>query len=422
MITVSNFQYPISILDPLKTCKLGEKLYPKILSFFQSKISSSVFLTGAETTEENANLDLKDLEAALKKIRDKFGPSYHNGSNGSFILNFTASVGKRYNVKTKSLLQDYINLNLKLNPKWPSIDVALPSDTICPLDGRRQCAYCKWWYNKKNEDCCSKCHLFQLDDYASETDVPADGYEHLPDDEWVQVGRTISSNVVLEFPDFIDSFKDNDYDGSIRIEEYHVGGKDVFMKAQVTRWCSRQLGRHPSLSELRYYLKYALDNESLIKFGNLSPFEVIVDLLGVGDLDVIEGTVKLAIELKMYLPVEEFSQKPRRLSIFPYWNNAHKLLAAFLMDKDDVQDIGEPSIKALCTENDFMVASAEGCGYFTDKDNSLVEMFKTLLRESQRLKVEIVGFNFDESLDHLGPQYLEDSNRLVCLKSLIIMI
>ena len=57
------------------------------------------------------------------------------------------------------------------------------------------------------------------------------------------------------------------------------------------------------------------------------------------------------------------------------------------MDKDDVQDIGEPSIKALCTENDFMVASAEGCGYFTDKDNSLVEMFKTLLRESQRLKV-----------------------------------
>jgi len=294
VITVSQQQYPISILEPLKSCQLGEKLYMPIKSFLQSS-NATVRLT-VELDIKKFEAEIEEFSSILEKIRKEIGPSYRlvHSSMKLTIFNFEVKVHPRINpelIGCPGYLSREAIVFITVSPKWPDIEIPLPSNTICPLDGRRQCFYCKWWYKSSGETCAS-CKLYQMDDFIDEKDIPCLLDQQLPDAKWIQIGGKINGNVFVGFPSHFQ------YDKSQLLNVVIEHRSESFMNSQIVRWFWRNIGRNPTAGYFDFYRDesmYESDAPNLITMltSHLHPLCVTINVVELNNFNHSFGNINL---------------------------------------------------------------------------------------------------------------------------------
>eukprot|EP01035_Chromulina_nebulosa_P027378 gene27378-36010_t len=406
LITVSQKDFPVSILDPLNTCSLGKKLYERIKNFLKSnadsisikeKTSGDVNVTSSSTS--NPQIELTDLRNALDVIKEALGDSYRSGhSFGSVFAYFLHNLIPEYHAHRDSLIDGCptLNLNITISKRWPSLDLPLHADTECPLDDRRKCKYCKWWY-RKTEHICGNCELYQLSSFKDQPDdpLPPAPNQCIPKEHWISVGRKISGEVVISFPEQFDE----DYRESIQ-DDYYLIAEKSFQIAQVDKWYWATIGKNPMVSHIKSFREISSYMLNLIEVACTdlsSPLCVTVDVQLV-KIDLVYQNIRVSVDLTLYLRPNIIG-KGVSFPYDSYWCKEHQLLTTFLVDPEIVVNSGDPEMKDLCSARDLMVPSSVGCGYYSDNGTTLVDMYKSLLRESHRLSVKPRGVQYNGSFE-----------------------
>lgn len=408
-ITVSQKDFPVSVLDPLNTCIFGKNLYQRVKTFLKSKAESITLKEKILTP--NPSIEVQELRKALEVIQNGLGVSYEYGYEcGSIfefsIQHFMVENLKYFNVETSDrFLVDgspALNLKITISQRWPTLDVPLPANTECPLDGRRQCKYCKWWY-RKTAYTCANCKLYQLSNFKDEPDdpLPPAPKQCTPKENWISLGRKIRGEVIISFPDqFTEEFR-NDIEDDCFFE-----AEKSFQTAQIDRWYWTTIGKNPVVSYINSFRdtsSYMLNLIEVAYTDPSSPLCVTVDVIQLTKVDLSNEIIRVSVDLTLYLLPNQL-EKDIEFPCDSYWCTEHQLLVTFLMDPESIGNLGDPEMKALCTERDLMVPSSAGCGYFSDRGTTLVDMYKSLLRESNRLSVKPRGVRFNGSFESSSPR------------------
>lgn len=218
----------------------------------------------------------------------------------------------------------------------------------------------------------------------------------IPNPAWIHAGRK-DGNVLVKIPWYLYSYKDD--------EEKKLS------------FCHRYVGKHPDIIKLNT-LRVRNRHDSLIKLAaamNHDLFVVVVHVIEIKftnhDDDDDDGNVnkefqQLSVELMLYMKKESLL-KSYTVPFRSYWSEKHVLFAAFLMDKVSVETIGDPLMKTTRNENGLMIASTEKCGYYIDPHSSLLDMFKSILRESIRLNIGCLGCHYNSYFENIEKSYVE---------------
>jgi hypothetical protein len=389
LITVSEKEFPVSVLDSLNTCILGRAVYQQVKKFLKSK---SAYTTISHKVTSLNTTELEYLKKAFKVIETELGISYIDGEASGPVFQFDI----QYLIDRYTDGRPTLTIGIELEARWPSLDVPLPVDTVCPLDGRRNCKYCKFWY-RKTDYTCGNCELYQLAQSKEEPEdpLPPAPKQCVKEEHWITLGRKLSGQVKLSFPETLTM------GWRYRIhEDFFTKAGEAFKVAQVNRWFWRTVGKNPNVSHINSFREISSGMLSLFEVAigeSNSPLCVTVDVQSV-TVDVDDEIILVSADLTLYLR-PNLIWKPIEFSCDAYWSREHQLLVTFLMDLNNIGNLGDPSMKALCAECDLMEPSSTGCGYFSDRVSTLVDMYKTLLRESDRLSVEQRGVRFDKSFE-----------------------
>lgn len=157
----------------------------------------------------------------------------------------------------------------------------------------------------------------------------------------------------------------------------------------------RYVGKNPKITKLRRLQRdvtVSCSNLIALAAADHYPFVVVVETKAIHLVDY--GKMEIAVDLNLYID-KTILQTSYSIPCRTYWSEQHSLLAAFLIDTNSVETIGDPEMKTMCNKNDLMISSSIDCGYCIDPHSSLVGMFKSLLRECNRLKIHGIGYRHD---------------------------
>lgn len=257
------------------------------------------------------------------------------------------------------------------------------------MESRKQCLYCSSHLVYITAHVCSKCFLYQLPSCTIEVTPLVRKQQHTPKEGWIELGRKRSGHLVLCFPEQFT----NVYRNQIG-EEIDIFNDEGFKTAQIWSWVRQNIGMNPSADFISSFLEKSRKKGLFNLYNSCSSslFRMVVDVKGEISINDDE-TFQLPVHLKLYLI-------PRNRIISYRLQQEHQLLVYFLIEADILDKLSDPQMN--CSEQDLMVSSTAGCGYYTQKSHSIIDFYESLLREGNRLGFNFRGWGFNsyfESLD-----------------------
>eukprot|EP01035_Chromulina_nebulosa_P038001 gene38001-51320_t len=265
------------------------------------------------------------------------------------------------------------------------------------MESREQCLYCSSHLVCITAHVCSKCYLYQLPSCTTEeTPLFVRKQQHTPKEGWIELGRKRSGHLVLCFPEQFTNIYRNQIG-----EEIDVFHDEGFKKAQIWNWVRQNIGMNPSAHFISSFLEKSRKKGLFNLYNSCSSslFRMVVDVIGEISINNDE-TFQLPVHLKLYLI-------PRKCIIdYRLQQEEHRLLVYFLIEPDILDKLTDP--KMNCSEQDLMVSSSAGCGYYIQNSHSIIDFYESLLREGNRLGFNFRGWGFNSYFESLD--YLKSSN------------
>ena len=204
------------------------------------------------------------------------------------------------------------------------------------------------------------------------------------------MGRRPTGHLVLPFPkQFTNDYRSNQI--GLGVDFFKESDVD-FKKAQIWNWVLQNVGMN--LSAHRSFLKH-VRKELLFHLYDTccsSSLRMVVDAIEeISTINFDDETFQLLVHLKLFLIHTE--------KTIQYELTEHQLLINFLFEPDILDNLTDPKLN--CNDQDLMVSSSHGCGYFIGKSYSVIDFYKSLLREGNRLGFDYRGCGrSDSSLDY----------------------
>jgi hypothetical protein len=203
------------------------------------------------------------------------------------------------------------------------------------------------------------------------------------------LGRKLSGHLVLPIPDQFT----HDYRNQIG-ENIDVFNDVDFKKAQIWNWVRQKIRLNPSAHLISTFLGKSRGKGLFNLYERCcSSLCMLVDVIEEGEISINDDeTFQLPVQIKLFLiPPENFN--------INYGLKENQLLVNFLIEPDVLDKLTDP--KMNCSEQDLMVSSSAGCGYYITKSNSIIDFYKSLLREGNRLGFNFRGCGFNSNFESL---------------------